>query len=137
IIGSIAAGVDPRLKRNVFIIAGGDLATIMFNESRETREIRAKLKEKGVGREGLAAALLPIDPLRYAQRIDTRGTLMLNARQDEIIPKTCTEKLWEAASKPEIVWYECGHKTIAVFFPDLLAKVRAHFLRSGEATAGV
>jgi dienelactone hydrolase len=137
IVGSIAAGVDPRLKRNVFIIAGGDLAAIMLNESRETRDVRARLAAKGIGRDELAKAMRPIDPLRYASRIDARGTLMLNARQDEVIPKPCTEQLWEAASRPEIVWYECGHKTIAVFFPDLIAKTRAHFLRAGEATAGV
>ncbi|HVY61299.1 MAG TPA: C45 family autoproteolytic acyltransferase/hydrolase, partial [Planctomycetota bacterium] len=96
ITGAICAGVDPRLKRNVLVIAGGDLATILTNESRETRQVRARLKEKGISREQLESELQPVEPDRFAGRIDPRGTLMLNAKADQVIPKVATEKLWHA-----------------------------------------
>jgi acetyl esterase/lipase len=137
IAGSLCAGVDPRLKRNVFVIAGGDVPSILMNESRETRQVREKMKERGIGREELEKQVLCIEPARFAGRIDPKGTLMLNAQNDEVIPKVATEKLWHAAHEPEIVWYPCGHRTIAAFIMDVLAKTREHFLKPpAEATAG-
>ncbi len=133
ICGSIAAGVDPRFRRNVFAIAGGDLPSILTNESRETRKVRETLKERGVGRDDLVRELRAIEPLRFAHRIDRAGTLMLNARRDEVIPKACTEKLWEAARRPEIVWYESGHVTIGVHLGEVFARTRLHFEKVAEA----
>ena len=34
--------------------------------------------------------------------------LMLNAKDDEVIPRACTEGLWTAAGEPEIVWLSGG-----------------------------
>jgi dienelactone hydrolase len=133
ILGSLAAGVDPRLRLNTLVIAGADLPTILFHESDETERARAILKEKGVTQEALAAALRPIEPLRFAGRIYTPGLLMLNAKRDEIVPREATDALWQAAGHPAIVWYECGHKTIAAFLRDLCARTRDHMLDAAQA----
>lgn len=129
ILGGLAAGVDPRFRRNALVIAGADLATILCHESRETERARQFMKEKGITREQLATVIRPIEPLRFAGRIYTPGLLMLNAKNDEIVPREATDALWEAAGKPEIHWYPCGHVSIAAFFLNLCERTRDHLLR--------
>jgi hypothetical protein len=34
---------------------------------------------------------------------------MLNASDDEVIPRACTESLWKALGQPPIRWYAGGH----------------------------
>ena len=133
ILGSIVAGVDPRFRRNVLAIAGGDLPAILLHDSNETKKMRQLFQERGIGRPELEGFLRPIEPLRYASRIHTRGLLMVNAKRDEVIPRAATDALWHAAGEPEIVWYDTGHATIAAFLLDLFGHVRDWFLAPAEA----
>lgn len=113
VIGSLAAGVDPRLHRNVFILGGGDLAAIL-TRSAELSEVQQRLAEHQVDVETLRAALATIEPLRYASRIDPQGTLMINARGDTVVPHDGTLALWERIGHPRIVWYDGDHVDIAI-----------------------
>jgi dienelactone hydrolase len=135
ILGSIVAGVDPRFRRNVLVIAGGDLPSIILHGSRETRRVIELLREKGIDRPRLESLLWPIEPTRVAPRIAPGTTLMLNASRDEVIPRESTDALWQAAGRPEIAWYDTGHATIAFYLLDLFAKTRDHFLRRAAAGA--
>jgi hypothetical protein len=38
---------------------------------------------------------------------------MLNAKDDEVIPRECTDSLWEAFGRPRIVWLSGGHYSTA------------------------
>ena len=51
---------------------------------------------------------------------------MLNARNDEIIPRQCTDSLWEAFGKPPIFWYDCGHYTAIFHITDALNQVTSY-----------
>jgi dienelactone hydrolase len=132
ILGALAAGVDPRFTRNALVIAGGDLPAILTHESRETKKARELMAERRITREQLAAMLRPIEPLRFAQRIKTSGLLMFNARRDEIIPREAADELWRAAGRPEIIWYESGHASVAVFILEICERTRDHFLAPAE-----
>lgn len=126
IVGSVVAGVDHHFSRVGLIIGGGDLPAIVFN-ARETKELRETLQKKGITADDLRRDWWAIDPLTYAVRIDPGCVLMLNAKKDEVIPKESTTKLWEALRRPQILWYDATHYSIALFFPDLIAKMAAHF----------
>ncbi len=52
---------------------------------------------------------------------------MIAGKKDEIIPPKTTEALWNAAGKPKIVWYDCGHYGAALFFIPIMNEVIAHF----------
>ena len=65
---------------------------------------------------------LPVDPVTYAQPVPGRTILMLNATQDEVIPRPCTDALWRAFGKPEIVWWEAGHYTAARYMFEGIAR---------------
>jgi len=40
---------------------------------------------------------------------------MIAGKVDEIIPPSAAEALWEAADRPRILWYDCGHYSAAGF----------------------
>lgn len=109
VVSALARGVDPRMGRAVFVIGGGDIATLV----RDSSEVKGVM-EKGLARVGIDAnelpkLLAPIDPITFASRIRTEDVFMLNARRDEVIPEACTLSLWEAMGRPRIEWMDCGH----------------------------
>jgi dienelactone hydrolase len=51
-----------------------------------------------------------LDPVSYIGALSPRPLLMVNARQDALIPNEAAEALFEAAGEPrEIEWFETGH----------------------------
>jgi dienelactone hydrolase len=133
IMTALAAGVDGEFARVVPILAGGDLATIIFH-AHETRKLRAAMRAKGMDRDAAAEALAPVEPLNFAGRIHADHCLMINATEDEVIPKATTEQLLKAAGGPQILWLRAGHYTSMTFFP-LMQKTVIEFLRDGKRPA--
>lgn len=129
IMTALAAGVDGEFARVVPILAGGDVATIVFH-AHETRKLRAVMQAKGMDRDAAAEALEGVDPLTFAARIGTDRCLMINAANDEVIPRVTTEQLHAAAGSPTIVWLPAGHYTSLTYFP-LMQKRVIQFLRDG------
>jgi len=130
IMTALAAGVDGEFARVVPILAGGDLATIIFH-AHETRKLRAAMEAKGMDRDAAAEALAPVEPLNFARRIRADHCLMINATEDEVIPKETTEQLLKAAGGPQVLWLRAGHYTSMTFFP-LMQKTIIGYLRDGK-----
>ena len=95
-------------------------------EARELHKFREGWLAKGGSKETLVALLAKVDPVTYAANVRGRRVLMLNARQDEVIPPACTESLWRALGEPEIVWWDAGHYSAARYLFDGLSKA-THF----------
>ena len=126
ITGALAISVEDRFQAGCLLLAGGDLGRVVW-ESRETEAIRRTWQEKGGTHDQFLQILGEIDPVRYASRARERRLLMLNAKQDEVIPPACTESLWKAFGEPEIVWYEGGHYTVARHLLGVLDRVPRFF----------
>jgi dienelactone hydrolase len=126
IMGSLAAGVDDRFGRSVFIIGGGDLPAIVLHGSKETAAQRKRLEEAGYTVEKLRDAWKGIEPLTFASRLKAENVLMINADADEVIPKASTEKLRDAIGKPEVKWFKGGHYAIILQFGPVVRDVAAH-----------
>ncbi len=122
IVTALAAGVDGDFYRVAPIMAGGDLATIVFH-ARETRRLRETLQQKGIGREAFAKLIAPVEPLNFASRIEPATCLMINAAQDEVIPKSTTMELCHRVGDPTILWMPTGHYSSALFLPNTQQKV--------------
>jgi dienelactone hydrolase len=116
IMASLAAGVDGSFDRVVPILAGGDLADLVF-KTPETRRLRAKLVADGMTAPQLAVILAPVEPLHFASRIDPQRCLMINALNDEVIPKTDTDALNKAIGSPQQLWVPSGHYSAILFLP--------------------
>ncbi len=53
---------------------------------------------------------------------------MINAEQDEIIPKQAALEFWEACGKPTLIWLPASHASIYQHTP-LIGKEIAGFLK--------
>jgi len=126
ITSALAGTAEPRFKKMFLMLAGGDLGRIGW-ESDEVAEFREAWLAKGGTKEQLLEILRPIDPVQYGQNVRDRKILMLNAKHDEIVPPECSESLWEAFGKPEIIWFDAGHYSAMRFIPGALNKAAAFF----------
>ena len=126
ITAALAAEAEPRIKNVCLLLAGGDFPTIAA-ESREFARQRAAFQASGKDGEHFNRTIGDVDPLRYAELLKERRVLMLNAKDDEVIPRRCTVALWEAAGKPEIVWLEGGHYSVIRHLPAALHRANRFF----------
>jgi dienelactone hydrolase len=127
---ALAAGVDGQFSRVAPILAGGDVAGITFH-AHETRKLRVAMEDKGMTLADAADVFAPVEPLSFASRVNPERCLMINAANDEVIPKQNTEALHRALGKPQIVWLQAGHYSSLTFFP-MMQKTVIEFLRDGK-----
>ena len=116
IMAALAAGVDGGFDRVVLILAGGDIAKIAFGENRETRRLRAALSAKGFDPASAATLFASVEPLNFAARIGPGRCLMINALDDEIIPRATTDALRAAIGNPPVLWLPAGHYSAVTHF---------------------
>jgi dienelactone hydrolase len=128
ITGALAATAEPRFHKACLMLAGGDVGQVAWDNPKLTH-LRQKWIDEGGTKDEFIQLWKSIDPVTYADRVRKRKTkiLMLNARQDEIIPAVCTESLWRAFGEPEIVWYDAGHVSAAKYILDGLGRVSRFF----------
>jgi fermentation-respiration switch protein FrsA (DUF1100 family) len=114
IVSALVAGVDPAISEGAFLLAGGDLSTILWGMPEGTPH-RAAWLQSGRTREDLKTLTDPYDPLTYAQGLAGKRLLMIAGKVDEVVPPSSTLRLWEAAGRPAIRWYDCGHYSAVGF----------------------
>jgi dienelactone hydrolase len=111
LLGTIASGVDSRIDVAVLIVGGGNMS-LMISESQLSRviEIRSELAHAGRSIEDEARDLECIDPINYIDLISPRPVLMINGRNDDIVPVSSNRALHSRAREPKkIIWYDTGH----------------------------
>lgn len=125
ITAALAAGAEPRLQNVCLLLAGGDLGKIV-SESTLLARHRDKWLATGADPEKAIATIRVIDPLQYATNVRGRRIMMLNARDDNVIPPLCTQVLWEALGKPPIRYFKGDHYSVIWHIPKALHDV-SHF----------
>ncbi len=132
ITAAAAAGAEPRLHRACLILSGGDLPTIIHH-ARETRELCQMIDAlPPEDRTAVDRTIADADPLKYAAALRDRAkagqVLMVNAGDDEVIPRACTEKLAnELGILDQVVWFDgLGHYTAMAELPRAM-KMTADF----------
>jgi dienelactone hydrolase len=126
ITSALAAAAEPRLQNVCLILAGGDIGQVAW-DSRHLAPLRARWAAQGGTHESLVELLAPIDPVTYAKNVQGRRILMLNAEHDEVIPRACTDSLWRALGKPEIVWWNATHFTAIQFLFEGMQRANRFF----------
>jgi dienelactone hydrolase len=132
IIAATAAGGEPRINRAALILAGGDLIKIIHH-ARETRPLsKMILALPSQERRDIERKIAEVDPLRFAAGLKEKArqgkVMMTNAADDEVIPRSCTEKLAGAMEMSDrVVWIQgLGHYTSMAELPRVL-KATAEF----------
>jgi dipeptidyl aminopeptidase/acylaminoacyl peptidase len=108
IVASVAVAVDPAAREGVFLLAGGDVSRIIWGMP-ETAKFRQSWEQSGRTVRDLKALTDPFDPLTYAGRLSGKRLLLIAGTVDEVVPASSTLALWNAAGRPPILWYDCGH----------------------------
>lgn len=109
ILGSIVAAVDERIDAALLLVAGGGWAAILNESDHPAAE---RLRASGMGE---AEALAYVEPTHFIGHLSPRPLLMINGTEDQIIPRSSAEALYEAAGEPkQIRWYEGGHTDVPV-----------------------
>jgi dienelactone hydrolase len=114
IVSAVAAAVDPAIHEGAFLLAGGDLSRILW-EMPEAAAFRAWWTKSGRTPADLKALTDPFDPLAYAPGLASKRVIMMAGKVDEVIPPSSATALWEAAGRPPIRWYDCGHYSAVGF----------------------
>jgi dienelactone hydrolase len=135
IVAATAAGGDPRISRAVLLLSGGDLVRIVHH-ARETDELSATIKGLSPAeRARVEKALRAVDPLTFAAALRDRArqgkVLMINAAEDEVIPRACTQSLADALGiGQQVIWYEgLGHYTAMAALPRAMQTTADFFAR--------
>jgi len=111
ITAALAATSEPHIKNVCLLLAGGSIGQAGW-DSAEAKPLREQWLAKGGTREQFVEILSAVDPVNYAAANHGKRILMLNATDDEVIPRTCTESLWKAFGQPPIKWYSGGHYSV-------------------------
>ena len=126
IVAATSAGREPRFTRAMLILAGGDLKTLIHH-ARETRELSKLIKGLPADEQAkIERAIDAVDPLRHAGELRDRAgrgkVLMVNAAEDEVVPRSCTEKLAAALGITDrVIWLDgLGHYTAMAELPRVL-----------------
>lgn len=130
IVSSIVVAVDPSIREGAFLLAGGDLSTILW-QMPEGEAFRARWVESGRTLADLKALTDPFDPLAYASRLKGKRVFMMAGKVDEVIPPASARALWETAGRPRILWYDCGHYSAVGFLLPGIRRTVEFFERPG------
>ena len=129
IMSALAAGIEPRLTSCALYLGGGDFANVLWHhEDGKAADFRKAWQAAGGDQSTFAEILRPIDPCTYGQRLTGRRILMVNATQDEVIPRASTDALLQAIELPtDVVWLEAGHYSVARYLPIELYRLHLFF----------
>ncbi|MDX1944162.1 MAG: alpha/beta hydrolase family protein [Pirellulaceae bacterium] len=136
ITGALAAAIEPRLQNVCLLLAGGDFSQVPL-DSPELRKVRGKLPIDFPDKQELAKQLAVVDPITYGAGARGKRILLLNATDDEVIPRACTLSLWRSFGEPEIVWYPGGHYSVARHLFSALDRVGRFFATTANASAAL
>lgn len=114
VISSLVVSVDPDVRSGALLLAGGDLARILWDMP-EAAPFRQAWEADGKTFADLKALTDPYDPLTHAAGMKGKRVLMIDGKVDEVVPPESARALWEAGGRPTIVWYDCGHYSAAGF----------------------
>jgi dienelactone hydrolase len=134
IVGSVAVAVDPAIRQGVFVLAGGDLAEILWNMP-DSRHYKRLWVAAGRDKADLAKLTEPFDPLTYAGGLVGKRVMMIAGNVDEVIPPRSARALWNAAGRPPIRWLDCGHYSAAGFLLPVIRMTVDFFAESKPVEA--
>ncbi len=133
IIAASAAEREPRIYKAGLILAGGKLRRIV-ESAREAAPLREFIADLDADQQASIWKILDtVDPLSQADLLKDRAqqgrVLMINAAEDEVIPRACTEQLAAALGIADrVIWLnDLGHYTALAALPRILEATAEFF----------
>lgn len=133
IVAATGAAEEPRLSRVFLVLGGGDLIKII-DHAEETRSLSEMIRTlPPEEKKRFQDALRQVDPLTHAaglRGLAQKGRIvMVNAAEDHVIPRECTERLAGALGiADKVIWLEgLGHYTAIAAMPQTLERTVQFF----------
>lgn len=117
---AMTAGVDERLKHNVLVMGGSDLAKLFekSNQRRIQKYIDTVTTKKNISRAEFFTNFnkdIKTDPKNFASYIDARNTLMILGMFDRTVPIKFGRLLREQIGNPKTIFLFADHYTGLLF----------------------
>ncbi len=124
-VAATVGGIDPSFKPVVLLISGADGYSTLTNGQHDAMYLRNALARLGYQGESLRDLLDPVEPLHVAQRLDPAQTWMINARDDQTIPRANSDALAEAVGLEDEhrLWVNANHYTAALLLKPVTEKM--------------
>ena len=115
VVASLVAANEPRIAASVLAMGGANVHEMFatcFGRAKDAREtIISRLGwTKETFEEKLEKPLTPINPARFAGRVNPERVIMFEAGHDTCIPKSGREALWRAMGQPQRITWPYNHK---------------------------
>ena len=123
----MAATVDSRPDALVSLLGGYSLASIIW-AGFSFRLIRSELKANGITQSDLEDWWRVMAPGNWKPRLPRERILLVAGEHDPIITSRNAKRLYHSWNKPEMLWYPCGHASVAFFARQIGEKI-AGFLK--------
>ncbi|MCE9582568.1 MAG: alpha/beta hydrolase family protein [Planctomycetes bacterium] len=128
-VAALVWATDPEFKAGATVLAGGNIHELFWNESNETKDIKAELLKRGMTLDELAKQLKPYDAITYAMPSRKPGLLMIAAKDDTVVPIANVRALRDAFDHPKLIIYPGTHYTVGIRITDILSDLAGHFGR--------
>lgn len=110
ILGGLFAGVEPRVKAPVFIVAGGDWPYLLKNSIVGQVDLKLDYGQAQRLAHEAEVTLAPVDTLNTVQYISPRPMLMINAKHDILVNPFSNKEMFARAKPPKkIIWFDSDH----------------------------
>lgn len=129
IMSALAAAGEPRLEYVAITLGGGNFAEFLWaNQTDRAIAFRKQWVAEGGTRESFSEVVNQVDPMTYGHLLKGRHVMMIEAKNDEVIPPACATALWESIGRePELVWIDAGHYTAIKYLPESLVRLDNFF----------
>ncbi|MBI4424860.1 MAG: hypothetical protein HY554_14100 [Elusimicrobia bacterium] len=107
LVGSVTLSVDDRLAAGALLLGGADFPSLIANGEMTSRFVR----QTGLDVRGLGPALKGLDPLEYREANRGKRVLLVNVRNDLVIPLENALKLRDAFPGCRQLLLPLGHYT--------------------------
>ena len=105
-MGALFAGVEPRIKTAVLVVADGGLVSHFTGPEDSSFMAGLSCETRASWFRGMTA----IEPIRFIAHASPTALLLQNGRLDNLVPVADAQALHTAAPQPKtILWYEAGH----------------------------
>ena len=137
---AMLAAVEPRLRANIVVMAGGDFATVLSRSVEGEAGIlrRAEGLPEAPSAETLTAfiargrSILETCPLALAPYADPASILLFTTRRDTSVPSDTQLRLREALGEPETISLPTGHYSAIIYLKLIESRARAFLARRFE-----
>jgi cephalosporin-C deacetylase-like acetyl esterase len=141
-VTATVAGLDHGYDRVFILLAGGNVADVILNGSRDAAKAHAKLLAAGVTDDQIREAAHRIEPLRLACRINPSTTWLYSGTLDTVVTPKSSLALAKAAnlSKDHHIEFPADHYLGIIYLPTAVGQMSQRMLeplKNSPTTNGV